>query len=138
MTEAYRDSRQIAFSDYLDAMPACRPGLWKYTNIKKDLDNTCLEFHNDWAGHICWMCGANTKSIDGHKHQLHHLMEGSRGKSYQRFLYVLACDHCHRNRVTEADLGRWLYLKWKHERHHTDWCDLAARYGRALPDLITD
>lgn len=137
----YKDRNGIPFASYHTWLPSMISNWPTPKRVTEDKDDAQGDFHRDFDQ--CWWCGKREgwDVRDGlwvHI-ELHHLCAGyGRGKSHERFLFAAACRECHDGHVAEADLGRWLFLKWKHDQSHCDWVFTALRLRRFLPDLITE
>ncbi len=139
MTEKYRDRHGIAFDDYRNHLPDKASDFPRIPRVKKDVDGLQGIFHSEFRGTTCWWCGiADHRVVYPIKMELHHLFAGSVGKSHERELFTYLCHYCHENHVAKDDLGRLLFLKWKHDPEWVDWKLMAIRYHQFLPDLITD
>lgn len=128
------DRRGFAFEDrHLLVTP--RVADWpKYPKrVKKDEKAAQRQFHMDYGGRHCWLCGYMNQNGPT-RLELHHLAAGSRGRSHERELFTYLCRQCH-EAVSPDDLGKLLWAKWKHDRAWTDWELLTIRHGFHLPDL---
>ena len=137
--EQYRDKNGLSFSEYHHWLPP-RVRDWPTPPIVKcDEGGEQAAFHDEFRS--CWWCGVKqeydfwTPGAVFTKVELHHLAAGSRGRSHERFLFVMLCSLCHERHVGEADLGRLLYLKWMYDPFGTDWVRTAIRLRRFLPEL---
>lgn len=136
--EPYRDRRGLAFAEYHRWLPASTHDWPSPPRDRNDPRGLQAKFKAEHT--TCWWCGRSKYSPvrDPVPIDLHHLAEGSRGKANERELFASACRTCHERHVGEADLGRWLFLKWERDPEWCDWTWLALRLRKFLPPLITD
>lgn len=127
MDHLYRDRRNIPFADYRQWLPSSVHDWATPERVTKDVERLQQRFHDRFMGKPCWWCGEDKiyeRPVPHHKrHELHHLCAGSVGRSHETYLFTYLC-------------GVW--GNDCHGRHVTDWADTAIRYGRFLPELITD
>lgn len=135
LTERYADSKGVPFDEYRFHLPD-RVSEWPKV-VRVDDDSVEQKMHGWYSK--CWNCGAWRVFEWQDDMQTHHVVGGTRGRSDEYTNIAVLCARCHGNANTAAlPMGHILYIKWKHDRQHTDWVRLALLHRQHLPDLITD
>jgi hypothetical protein len=129
----FQDRRGIPWEDRYLLLPSRTVDWPPYTKRRKhDDDDLQGQFHRDFYGRPCWLCGRTGRLLSGIRHheqlQLHHLFAGSRGRSHERELFTYLCRQCHEN-ANPSDYPTLLWAKWCFDSIHTDWELLTIRHG---------
>ncbi len=130
--EFYEDCHGVRFHEVRGVWVPERVSDWpsvRYVTSTDVLD----DFYSMNSEDPCWYGCGHYRGFDG-SFEIHHIM--TRGRSDEQTNLFWICRKCHTEIQSQRDLlGRVLYLKWTHDREHTNWQRLTLLHGRHLPEL---
>lgn len=134
---AYVDGRGLGFREADRILRHVCGRAAEFPQVKRQANYDNCHAYRGWFDH-CQACGADLSAFIGDG-QLHHIFGGMKGRADEVCNLLYLCRDCHMVYQSSIHLlPTVLWIKWRTDQRHTDWCRLALIRGCFLPEPRAD